>query len=200
MDYGIQINLPPNQDNKVPVVYGTAVVPGIITDAVMSADRKVMTYVITICEKTGTLGPTGGDSTISFSEIYLGKSKIAFQADGITCASLTDEGGNVDTNINGLVKIWCYNNGSDHSTSPSGYSAATTWAYQNVPNWDSTYSMDGYVFVVCQVTYSREKGFTGVPSLTFKLSNTLTQPGDVLYDYMVNTRYGAGINPTSISY
>jgi hypothetical protein len=193
MDYGIQINLPPNQDNKIPVVYGTAVVAGVITDAVMSADRKTMTYVLTICEKTTT-------GTITFDEIYLGKSKVAFQSDGITAASLTDDNGNVDTNINGLVKIRCYNDGSTSSTSPTGYSASMSYAFDHVPNWDNTYTMNDYVFAVVEVTYSREKGFTGVPSLTFKIKNSLTQPGDVLYDFMTNTRYGAGINPASISY
>jgi len=200
MDYGTTLNLPANQDNKVPVVYGTAVVPGIITEAVMSADRKKMTYVLTICEKTGTLGPSGADSVLTFEEIYIGKTKVAFQGDGITCASLTSEDGSVDTNINGLVKIWCYNNGVHHSTSPAGYNAATTYAYDWVPNWTFNHTMNNLVFAVVEVTYSRDKAFVGVPSMTFKIKNTLTQPGDVIYDYMTNTRYGASIPVSSINY
>jgi hypothetical protein len=30
------------------------------------------------------------------------------------------------------------------------------------------------------------------------MNNSMTQPGDVLYDMMTNTRYGAGIAPADI--
>ena len=53
--------------------------------------------------------------------------------------------------------------------------------------------MNNLVFALFKVTYNKEQRVTSLGDIQFKLSNTLTQPGDVLYDYMTNTRYGAGI-------
>lgn len=196
-DFGSLVTITASQDNKIPVLYGTAYVPGIITEAVMSADRQTMTYVFTICEKTGNT-IDGAPSTISFDEILWNGNKINFDADGITALSTIDSGGNVDTNIAGLVKIYCYNDGSSNSTSPVGYNAITSWAYQQVTNWNSSFTMDNLVFVVVKVTYNKTKGVTGVPALTFKLRNSMNQPGDCMYDYMTNARYGCGILPEDI--
>jgi hypothetical protein len=199
-DFGQPIQIPANQDNKIPVFYGNAVVGGIVTEAVMSNNRQTMTYVITICEKTGAtnLG-AGADSVISFEKIYWNDQLVTFQSDGITASYLTNSVGDVDPNVDGLVKIWCYNNGSGFSTSPVGYSAASTVAYNNVPNWDSNFTMNGLVFVVVQITYNKARQVTGLPTMKFHLKNTLEQPGDVIYDYMTNTRYGAGIAPGDIT-
>lgn len=196
-DFGQLITLPSNQDNKIPVLYGTAYVPGIITDAVMSADRQTMTYVITLCERTGkTIG--GVQSTLQFNEILWNNNKIQFDADGITALSTVDSGGNVDTNIAGLVKVYCYSNGSSESSSVDGSVAATTWAYQEVPNWNPTYSMDSLAFLVVKVKYDKTKGVIGLPNILVKLTNSLSQPGDCIYDFMTNARYGCGINPEDI--
>lgn len=196
-DFGQLITLPANQDSQIPVLYGTAYVPGVITEAVMSADRQTMTYVVTLSECTGnTIG--GSPSTISFQEILWNGNKVNFDTDGISALSTTDSDGNVDTNIAGLVKIYCYNRGSNQHTSPSGYTAQTTWAYQEVPNWTSSYTMDELVFMVIKVTYNKSKGVVGIPNMLVKLSNSMNQPGDCLYDYMTNTRYGCGIKPEDI--
>jgi hypothetical protein len=193
-DFGQLLTFPANQDNKVPVLYGTAYVPGVVTDAVMSATRQEMTYVVTICETTGqtNLGQ-GTQSHITFDEVLWNNNRIVFKADGITAESTVDNGGNVDTNVDGLIKVYCYNNGSHYSTSPAGYTAAQSVAYDIVPNWTPFYTMDGLVFVVVKVTYNKTKGVTGIPNMSFKLTNTMNKPGDCIYDYMTNTRYGAGI-------
>ena len=196
-DFGQLITIPSNQDNDIPVLYGTGYVPGVITDAVMSSDRQTMTYVVTLCEKTG-VGLTGSQSVISFLEVLWNGNKINFDTDGISALSTTDSGGNVDKNIAGLVKVYCYNDGSNHSTSPQGYSATTSWAYQEVTNWTSSHTMDNLVFMVIKVKYDKSKGVVGLPNMLVKLQNSMTQPGDCMYDYMTNTRYGCGINPQDI--
>lgn len=199
-DFGTLIQVPPNQDNKIPVFYGNAVISGIITEAVMSNNRATMTYVMTICEKTGQVNlGAGAQSVITFQKIYWNDQEVTFHTDGVTAAYLTNSVGDVDRNVDGLVKIWCYNNGSSSSTSPAGYSAGTHWAFNNVPNWDSTYTMDGLVFAVIQINYKKENKIVGMPTMKFLMKNTMEQPGDVIYDYMTNTRYGAGIAPGDIT-
>jgi hypothetical protein len=187
-DLGVQINIPPSQDNKVPVLYGRAFVTGAVTDAIMSANRQVMTYVITICEQTGGgISNPSGTSTFTFNGIYWNGCKVTFQGDGVTAASVTDNSGNVDDNINGLVKIWTF--------TPTNESTAQAI----VPNWNSNFTMDNLIFAVAQVTYNKTKNVTGIPTMTFDLSNSLTQPGDCIFDYMTNTRYGAGIDSGDIA-
>jgi hypothetical protein len=52
--------------------------------------------------------------------------------------------------------------------------------------------------MVVRVDYNKEKGIVGVGDITVNMSNSMTMPGDVLYDLMTNTRYGAGIDPADI--
>lgn len=198
-DRFVREQLSPDTNHSIPVVYGTAFIKGIITDAVLTDNNGVMWYCITICEKTGTLLSTGADSVISFNKIYLSGSEITFQSDGITVASITDADGVTDTGVNGLIKIYCFNNGSNSPKLPDGYSNPNMlFARDLMPNWTVNHAMSGLVFALVRVEYNKEKNVTSLGEIEFKLTNTLTLPGDVMYDYMRNTRYGAGIPETEI--
>lgn len=198
-DRWVREQLSPDAKHSIPVVYGTAYTKGIITDAYLAPDNLTMWYCITICEKTGTLLSTSADSVISFQEIWWNNQKLAFNSDGITVASGTDTDGNVNTNINGLIEIYCYNNGSTGATIPIGYTNGSLGsAYAVFPSWTSYHQMNGLVFCLVKMTYNKEKDVTGLGDIEFKLSNTMTLPGDVLLDYMTNERYGAGIDSTEI--
>jgi hypothetical protein len=166
----------------------------------MTNSNKTMWYCLTICEKTGNLMSNGQPSVISFHDFYWNQSKIVLQSDGITAAKLVDNDGNESTDINGLVKIYCFSGGSTNQTSPSGYSISSpTNAYSLFPNWTSNHTMNNLVFALIKVDYNKEKNITGLGTMEFKIKNTMKQPGDVLYDYMTNTRYGAGIAPEEIN-
>ena len=197
-DRGVREQVDPDTNHSIPVVYGQAFLSGIVTDAVLTNGNQTMYYCITICEKTGKT-ITGNDSVIHFDGFYWNQGKISFKDDGITVDTLTDEDGNVSSDISGLVKIWCYNGGSGSPVKPTGYAnGASTAAYNVFPGWNNTYTMDDLVFAIIRVDYSADKKVTGLGKLEFKMRNTMDQPGDVLYDYMTNTRYGAGISPEEI--
>ena len=202
VDAGQKIQLPPSLDNKIPVVYGTAMIGGNITEAKMSTDNLTMYYVVTICEKTGTLLSSGAASTFTMYEVYWNDQKIIFQPGGITASYTIDKNGVTDSSISGLVQVYCYA-GNTLSTSqviPSGYSTGTNYnAYSIIPGWDSTYTMSNLVFAVIKVSYSSAKNVTGIGSMKFKITNSMSLPGDCLYDYMSNSIYGAGL-PTSTIY
>lgn len=198
-DRFVREQLSPDTNHSIPVVYGSAFIKGIITDAVLTDNNGVMWYCITISEKTGTLLSNNADSVIKFNEIYLNQGRISFQADGFTVASTTSDDGIVDSSMNGLIKIYCYNNGSNSPILPDGYSnPSVLYATGLFPNWTNNHLMEGLVFALVRVQYSKEKNVTSLGEVEFKLTNTLSLPGDVLYDYMTNTRYGAGIPPTEI--
>jgi hypothetical protein len=82
---------------------------------------------------------------------------------------------------------------------PRGYSNGSLLAaYALMPNWGTDHTMNDLVFALVRVDYNKEKNVTGLGTIDFKMKNTMTQSGDVLYDYMTNTRYGAGIDPAEI--
>lgn len=59
--------------------------------------------------------------------------------------------------------------------------------------------MNDLNFVVVSVRYNAEKDIRNLGEWTFRVRNTMKQPGDVLFDYMTNTRYGAGIPEAEIN-
>lgn len=198
-DRYVREQLSPDTNHSIPVVYGTAHLKGIITDAVMSEDNKTMYYCITLCEKTGTLLSTGSPSSIAFNKVYLNGNEVTFANDGITVVSTTDPDGNIDNQMNGYIKIYCFNGGSSSPVVPEGYSnGSLTFANGLFPNWTSNHTMDDLVFAIVRVEYNKERNVTSLGDVEFKLTNSMSKPGDVINDYMKNTRYGAGIPDTEI--
>jgi len=198
-DRYVREQLSPDTNHSIPVVYGTAFTKGIITDAVLSDDNKTMWYCITICEKTGTLLSTGAASTFTFNKIYLNSGEVTFQSDGITVQSITDADGNVDNKMNGFIKIYCFNGGSDSPVVPQGYTNGSLgYAYSVMPNWTNSHAMTNLVFALVRVEYNKERNVTSLGEIEFKITNSMTLPGDCVNDYMRNTRYGAGIPDAEI--
>jgi hypothetical protein len=68
-----------------------------------------------------------------------------------------------------------------------------------MPNWTTAHTADNLVFAVVKVVYNKDKNVTGLGDLKFRVTNPMNNPGDVIYDYMTNTRYGAGILPADIN-
>jgi hypothetical protein len=204
VDKGARLSVEPNTEHKIPVVYGTAVLGGIITDAQISNNNTKMTYVITISEQTGRLLSDTSPSTITFDDIYIDDKRCVFYTDGLTVNYTVDKDGYTDYSMDNLVRVYCFNGSSLLPTRPNhpsaGYStSALGTAYSIVPTWTSSYAMNELIFAVVEVNYNRDRGVTAIPTMKFKLTNSMTQPGDCLYDYLTNTRYGAGIDPTEIS-
>lgn len=196
---GNRIQLDPDTENAIPVLYGEAFVKPMVTDAWLDADNKTMYFALTLCEKTGNLLSTSSPSVISFERVYYNDLLVNFQADGYTVASFSDEDANSTSDPDGLIEIYPFSGGSQFpvqfTTQVSGNSQS---ADQIMPNWSAVYSMTDLVFAIVKIQYNKEKNVTSLGNLVFKLSNTMTLPGDCLYDYMTNTRYGAGIDPGEI--
>lgn len=199
-DYGVRLQVSPDPENKIPVVYGSAYLGGIITDAVESNNNLTMTYCFTICEKTGVLMSNSVQSSFTFNDIYMNGNRCVFHADGISVNYTSDKDGNIDYSPDGLVKVWCYNGNSSSPVVPSGYTnGSLPSAYTNMPTWTVNHIMSDLIFAIVQVNYDKTKGVTAVPTFNFHVTNSMSQPGDCLYDYMTSTRYGAGLKTSEIN-
>ena len=200
IDAGVRLQVDPDPSSKIPVLYGTAYFGGNITDAQMTADNKTMYYCLTLSERTGTKLSDGQASAYVFKDIYWNDQRMIFKADGITVDYTVDRQGTQDISLRDSVKVYCYAGNSSTRSVPENYTnTATINAYNIMPNWStSTHAMSDLLFAIVRVDYSREKNITGIGKMQFHISNSMFLPGDVIRDYMTNTRYGAGIDVAEI--
>lgn len=195
-DAGARVQLPPATDNKLPVIYGSAYIAPVITDAKISTDQKTMWYVCALTEVTDT-------GTISFGEVYYDSKLVTFDgSDPTKVVSLTtnSDPAQVDTKVSGNLYMYFYNNGS---SSPTNTSQTAIQVLQDAGidplyQWTSTDIMDKTAFVIVKVNYNQDAGTTNIGQLSVQTINSLSTPGEVIYDYMTNTRYGCSVPATKI--
>ena len=187
-DPGVRITLSPDTTNKVPVLYGKAFTSGPIFDAAIKNDNDTMVYCVALSEKTDT-------GTFSVQNIYLNDAELNFSGNGVI--SHTDPNGTSDTNLyTGNVRVNVYAGGSTASDIifPASGTGSSTPATTIVPHWGvSTHTANALVFACIEIDYDPQNGLTGLPPITFEMTNSLNNPGDVLNDYLLNTRYGCSL-------
>ena len=190
-DPGVTIQLPPATDNKLPILYGQAFTSGPIFDAAISNENKTMTYCIALSEETQT-----GDFTCS--QVFMNDVELIFT--GNTVTSHRDPNQSSDTNYSGKIRLNIYQGGSAGANVifPTSGTGSSTAATSIVPHWGVNHTANAMVFAVLQIDYDAENGLSGLPQMTFKMNNTLNNPGDVLNDFLTSSRYGAGLSNTDI--
>lgn len=199
VDKGVRLQVEPDPEAKIPVIYGTTFINGIITDAALTNSNQTMFFCLTLSEKTGTKLSDSAASTFTFKDVYWNDERIVFKTDGITVDYTVDRNGTVNSDYSGLIKVYCYNGSSTAAVVPQGYTnASLSNAYDVFPNWTANHTMSDLVFAIVRIDYNKEKNVSGLPKMDFHISNSMTLPGDCLYDYMTNTRYGAGIDASEI--
>ena len=198
---GNPIQIGPSGDNKLPVVYGSAYVGGIITDLSITTDNQVLYYCLALSEVTNTENG-GTPDTITFGNIYWGGKKVVFAANGYDVASLLDEStGLSDTSIAGKLSFYLYKNGSTNPSN-SAFNAYSTSVMGNtnlVYKWNSTKLMSNCAFAIVKIQYSQAANLTGLQQTRFQITNSRSAPGDCFSDYLFSTRYGAAIPTANIN-
>ena len=190
-DPGVTIQLPPGTDNKLPILYGNAFTSGPIFDAAISNQNDTMTYCIALSEETQT-------GTFSCSKVFMADDELVFS--GNTVVRHINPNQSNTTNYAGNVRLNIYAGGSSGSDVifPTSGTGSSTPASSIVPHWGANHTANNMVFAVLQIDYDAENGLVGLPQMSFKMKNTLSNPGDVLYDYLTSTRYGAGLTNAEI--
>ncbi len=200
IDQGVRLQIEPNSSSKIPVLYGGAFFGGNITDAAMTNSNKTMWYCLTLSEKTGNLYSTSTATSYVFNNIYWNDQRVIFNADGITVNYTVDRSGTIDRSLSGLVRIYFYAGGRTAGQLPSGYAGSVPNAETLFPNWTAgTHPMTNLLFALVRVDYNRDKNVTGLGNLMFNITSSMKTPGDVLYDYLTNGVYGAGIAGSDIN-
>lgn len=199
-DTGADVTINPSTTNSIPVIYGDAYTNGIMTDAFLANDKKTMWLCLTLSEMTGEFLDGLTDSAITITEAYYNGLRLQFQEDGITVGNVFDDEGNSSDKFSGLIKLYPFvGSSTDPVNFTTEFNGNSANAYSLFPNWTSNHQMNDLVFVLVQIAYSPQNKITNTGNFKFKVSNTMKRPGDVLYDYMNNTRYGAGIPDEEIN-
>jgi hypothetical protein len=86
------------------------------------------------------------------------------------------------------------NGGSEAPVGTRSYPTSNTqFAYNLMPGWTPDHKMSNLIFALVRIDFDPERDVTKLGKLTFKVTNSLTNPADVINDYMTNPVYGAGI-------
>ena len=200
IDPGNRQQLPPATDNKLPVVYGSAWVGGIVTDLSISSDNQQMYYVIALSEVTSTNDGETPDE-ITFGDIYWGGKRVVFDStDEYKVTGLVDESTLVTDNaVAGKMEIYLYNNGSNSPVNSSKTAIQVMQTDGLIYKWDSYKLMSNCAFAIVHLTYSQNANIRGLEQTKFNVINARHKTGDVIYDYLVNTRYGGALPPAQIN-
>ena len=208
---GGRIQVPPATNNKIPVLYGSAFVNGIITDAHITNKNQRMIYSLVLSEKVNACSV----ADYSVGDIYWNDLKLVFETSApnkvLKGTKIVDGIESPDDNFKSkdgknLVEIRIYAGGAEASNQIFPVTDKVA-AYTYVNSNDSTDAfwtqannkMTGLVFAIVKINYDGDKGFTGLPNVTFNLKNTLTNPANVMLDYLKSDRYGANIPESAIN-
>jgi hypothetical protein len=200
-DMGARQQMPPANNNSIPVVYGSAWLGGTFVDAVLSTDQKTMYYVIAISSISSDASAT---FTYDRAKFYYGDRLITFDnIDQTKVTSLTDGDNNQDTKISGNLYISLYTSTqAGVITAVNGTAPNVFMGGADIPaalRWPSSgRQMNGLAFAIVKLNYNADAGTTGLQPITFYCTHlpkggSECKPGDAWYDYMTDDRYGAGM-------
>jgi hypothetical protein len=199
---GNRQQIPPATDNKLPIIYGSSYVGGIVVDLSITNNNQKIYYVMALSEVTNSEYGNTAD-VFSFGDVYWGGKKVIFSTvvgETYKVTGLLDEStGITDTTVAGLMEFYFYRNGSNTPTN-SSLSAITVMSDTNlVYKWDATKLMSDCAFVILKLTYSSNANITGLQQTKFQVNNPRALPGDCFLDYLRSTRYGAALPLASIN-
>ena len=191
-DPGVKIQLPPATDNKVPRLYGRNYTGGIITDAEIKEQNKKMTYVLVISEYNA------GD-VWTVNNVYRDDKRLVFGGSTLDSVSSTYDANQTSAESwRDTFKVRVYA-GNAYAQAQIFPAAQQDDARNLFDNWTINNSMEDLVFAVVEVLYNDNQGVFGLGSFTFDLTNSVSEPSNVLLDYLQNDRYGPGITNLDMS-
>lgn len=183
---GSKVQVPPATDNKIGIAYGRNFMSGPITDVAITNSNDTMNYCITMSEFVQ-------GQTYTVNQIYWGDARLNFS--GANVISKYDPNATTSEDWANKIRIRVYAGGTASTNQifpPTGTKVDATTMMRHWTN-TTAYSMEGLVFAMIEVDYDAENSLTGLGAMSFDITNSMNNPGEVLFDYMTNSRYGAGL-------
>ena len=154
-----------------------------------------LSYVVSainIGAKTITFGVTLNPSFVAVgNEIYIVDSG---STGSVSVTGLQDTStGLVDTKVDGHLSIYLYNNGSNSPVNSDQSAIGVMSSSGLVYIWDANKLMTNTAFAIVVLNYNSSASITSIQQTQFQVINSRTNTGDVIYDYLTNTIYGAAI-------
>ena len=198
---GNRQQLPPAGDNKIPVVYGSAYVGGIITDMSISTNNQNIYWVIALSEVTNTENG-GTPDTITFGNVYWGGKLVIFSTTAgqlYKVTGLKDESTGEVQDVTGYMDIYLYRNGSNNPSNSTLAAYTVLSASGLTYTWDTSKLMSNCAFAIVHIKYSQSRNLTGLNQTRFEITNSRKAPGDCFLDFLTSVRYGAAIPLANIN-
>lgn len=192
---GNKQQLPPAGDNKLPVLYGSSYVGGIITDMSISSNNQNIYWVLALSEVTNSENGNTPD-VFTFGNVYWGGKKCVFSTTAgelYKVTGLLDESTGLVQNVSGYMNIYLYSNGSSTPTNSSSSAITVMQTAGLIYTWDNTKLMSNCAFAIVHIKYSQSRNLTGLNQTRFQVINPRNSTGDCITDYLTSTRYGAAI-------
>jgi len=173
-------------NGSAPISY---VVSGINTTS------KVIQFTVTI-DPTVAIGNTiyqfvnGTNTSLVYALQDVSTGAVSY----VYTTTNVQKGRTTTTTVTGsALNIYLYSNGSysGFNTSSSAISVMQNSAltYQ----WDTSKTMSNCCFAIVELTYNTNFGLTGLQQMQFEVINPRNNAGDVIYDYLTSSVYGAAI-------
>jgi hypothetical protein len=195
---GTRVQLNPSTTNKIPVLYGAATFGGDIIDAQMANSNQELWITMVLAEKTGTKISDSTASSYTLNDVFVENERIIFKSDGFTVDYTIDTEGQRNDAYNDLIEVYFFAGNRTSPQVPEYYSnAGLQNADQLMPGWTTLHTMNNLLFAIVRLKYDDER-LNELLDFKFSVTNSMNLPGDCLYDYMTNTTYGAGLDPTEI--
>jgi hypothetical protein len=193
---GNRQQLPPAGDNKLPIVYGSAYVGGVITDLSISSDNQNLYWVFALSEVTNSENGNTPD-VFTFGDIFWGGKKVVFSTTAggtYKVVSLLDESTGLTQDVSGYMDIYLYSNGSYTPTNSTKNAINVMQTSGLVYTWDGAKLMSNCAFAIVHLKYSQSRNLVGLNQTRFQIHNPRNSAGDCITDYLTSTRYGAAIS------
>lgn len=192
---GNRQQVPPAGDNKLPVVYGSAWVGGIITDMSITSDNQDLYWVMALSEVTNSENGNTPD-VFTFGDVYWGGKKCVFSTtagETYKVVSLLDESTGLTQDVAGYMDVYLYRNGSYTPTNSSSNAISVMNSSGLVYTWTSEKLMTNCAFAIVHLKYSQSRNLVSLNQTKFQVINPRNSTGDCIKDYLTSTRYGAAI-------
>lgn len=186
----------------IPVLYGQAQVRGAVFDAALTNSNANLVSAIVLTEVTGG-NSLSGNADYTLNHVYFNDTLLNLHANGRVANAILNDGTETDKyNENTIVRLYEQKSWNAISNIQPGVAPSYGTAASYIPHWnDISHLVEGTLFAVIDQKYDAANGVQGIGTWTFDVTNDTagTNPGDIVYDYLTNERYGAGYPANSVN-